>query len=112
MEFLTADEFNKIVKEGNLAFLNEVLTRVHNHAVETAMLRTPALAANLIKTSASLKTLTDNFIKDNPGFKDNMPLVQEIVQRVESENPGLTYTEVLKLSVPRINEAISKLVKI
>ena len=109
MEFITQEEFKKIVESQDLTLMNEVLSRVFNKAVESAIQMTPALTAQLIKTAVGTRKITDKFLADNPGFAGHETIVQEIVRKVEIDNPGMDYQQILQAAVPRINAKISEL---
>lgn len=108
MEFITAGEFKKIIDTQDLNTMNEVLSRVYNKAVESAIQMTPALTAQLIKTAVGTRKITDKFLSDNPKFKGNEVIVEELVRSTEIENPGMTYQQILETATPRINKRISE----
>jgi hypothetical protein len=106
VDYLTIDEWEKI-HSGDFRTFNEVLSRIHNSAVETAMKMTPEITAALIKNSLAIHKIREKFYDDNPEFLKNKDLVQKIVQEVESSNPGADYQEILRKSTPLIKEKLS-----
>ena len=104
--FLTKDEFDKIIS-GNYEVFNEVLSRIHNSAVETAMKMTPELTASLIKNSLAIHRIKEKFYDDNPEFLKNKDLVQKVVQEVEGKNPGSDYQGILDKATPIIKQKLS-----
>lgn len=107
MEFITKEEFIKLIDTQSVDMMNEVLSRVFNKAVETALQMTPKLTAQLIKSSVGMRKITDKFLSDNPQFKGHEMIVEQVVRQTELDNPGFTYEQVLSTAVQRINEKIS-----
>lgn len=104
--YATVDEFKKIIS-GDLNTLNEVLSRVHNRAVEDAIRMTPELAARLLKNTSAIVGMLDSFNKAHPEFKGHEDVVRKVLQDVESENPGDSYDRILEKAAPRITNLIS-----
>ena len=104
--FLTKDEFDKIIS-GNHEVFNEVLSRIHNSAVETAMKMTPELTASLIKNSLAIHRIKEKFYDNNPEFFKHKDLVQNVVQDVEAKNPGADYQDILAKATPIIKQKLS-----
>jgi len=106
MDFITREEWNKIKSEDSVDLLNEVLTRFFNKAVETSLRSMPELISRLVKKSVIINQLNKKFFDDNPKFLDNKEIVNSTVMEIELRNPGATYEEILKLSIPEINKKL------
>jgi hypothetical protein len=112
MEFITEKEFEDIIVGKDVKLLNEVMERLFNKAVESAIQVTPGLTANLIKNAIALRSMSTKFLEDNKEFKDHEEILRNIVRQTELENPGATYEKVLEKSVPGIKAAIAAIDKI
>lgn len=108
MDYLTVDEWEKI-HSGDYRTFNEVLSRIHNSAVETALKMTPEVTAQLIKSSLAVQKVRDKFFDDNPEFLKHKDIVQKAVQETEAANPGADYKKILLESTPLIKRKISAL---
>jgi ATP-dependent protease Clp ATPase subunit len=105
-DFVTKYDLLEIVSEKNAERLNEILTSVASAAVEEALRLLPTVTAQLIKTSVAIENMSGEFLEKNPGFKDNIGIVQKVVMQTEAENPGSNYSQVLEKAAPKIKEAI------
>jgi hypothetical protein len=103
MEFLTKEEFEKI---SSYEVFNEVLSRLFNKAIETAMISTPALAAQLIKRGLAMKQLAAEFFENNPELAAHRSILEKVVMEVDAANPGATYEDILKKAAPIAKEKI------
>lgn len=108
MDYLTVDEWEKI-HSGDYRTFNEVISRVHNSAVETALKMTPEVTAQLIKSSLAIQKVKDKFFDDNPEFLKHKDIVQKSVQETEAANPGADYKNILLKATPLIKSKISVL---
>lgn len=75
-----------------------------NEAVEKALLKLPEVIGNLIVNQVSAIKLNREFYTKYPEFAKVKNLVAEITTRVEGENLGLDYKEILAKAVPLIRE--------
>jgi len=77
-----------------------------NEAIEKALLRLPEVVGNLIMNQTNLLKINRTFYEKYPEFSSQKGLVASIVERIESENPGLDYSKILDKAVPLIREQI------
>jgi len=75
-------------------------------SVEKALLLLPTVVGNLIVNQTALSKLTTEFYKEHPDFRDNKDAVRSIVEMLEGQSPGRSYTDILKDAVPKIQERI------
>lgn len=75
-------------------------------AVEKALLSLPAVMGNLMAQQAAYSKINTQFYKDYPDFASHKDVVRAIVEKVDGENPLLTYDEKLKKAAPLIMESI------
>ena len=77
-----------------------------NAAVEKALLMLPDTVGNLIVNHAAMAKLTSGFYAAHPEFKDHKDAVVAILEKLESDNPGKKYEELLDVAAPAITERI------
>lgn len=106
MDIISQEELEKI-RNGDLMEANKILLRVVSTSVEQALRTLPRVVTELIKTSTARKKMGDKYLSDNPTFVDHPSIVQQLSEKIESENPGLSADEVLAKARPRIEEAIA-----
>ena len=82
--------------------------RLSNSILEHALVMLPRVTAQLIKTSVSIQNMSEDFMSKNKEFKGNEAIVQKIVSKVEGENPGATYQDILDKAVPVIKDTLAK----
>jgi len=75
-------------------------------AVEKALLLLPTVVGNLIVNQTALSKLTSEFYKEHPDFRDNKDAVRFVVEMLEGQSPGRSYTDILRDAVPKIQERI------
>jgi len=76
-------------------------------AVEKALLMLPEVVGNMMAQHVLLTKLNSKFYSDNPEFKDHKQIVASVVEMVDGKNPGVPYEELLKMSIPEIQQRIS-----
>ena len=77
-----------------------------NEAVEKALLALPEVVGNLMANQASLMKMNREFYKKYPEFSTEKDLVASVVEKVDSDNPGIGYEKILERSVPLIRERL------
>jgi hypothetical protein len=113
MRFISDEEFEELKKAETAELLNEVLTRLHTRAIEDCIKMLPEVVTRMVANTTATNAMTKDFYSRNKGFKDHKEIVMSVVQEVESQNPGLDYSEILKKAEPIIkkkigNEKLSK----
>lgn len=76
------------------ALLNEVLTRVHNRAVETALLSMPETILYLLRNQASKAKLFKDFSAENSDLVGDARF-PATVEEIEALHPAWAYEQVL-----------------
>ena len=76
-------------------------------AVEKALLLLPEVVGNLISNQIQQVKMNREFYEKFPEFGKNKEIVSSVLERVDGENPGVGYKEVLDKAVPLIRERLS-----
>jgi hypothetical protein len=95
MEFLTEEEFLKIIVEGKKEVLEEILTRVYNKAIESAMCHIPIMVARLSKKVEVTNKLMSKYFDENPDFLKYPDIMAKAIQEIEIEFTGMSFEDVL-----------------
>lgn len=74
--------------------------------IEELLSSMPDLMGNLMTEYAENRKLKKEFYSKHPEFSDHRDVVQEVVQRIEGEKLGQSYSEILEKSVSDIREQI------
>ena len=77
-----------------------------NEAVEKALLSLPEIVNGLLAEKQVMREMSVKYFGDHPEFKEHKSVVASVIQQVETDNPGLSYTEILDKSTPIIKEMI------
>ena len=77
-----------------------------SRAVEEALRVMPNVVDHLTKQSFVMKKLSDNFYEKNKDLKGHKELVVQTIEKVEGENPGKNYREILEIVEPRVRNAL------
>lgn len=112
IEFITVEEYEDLNGSSYHIYvdkLNEILNRVYDKAVEDTLRSIPQVVGSLSKHAVKLNELSKDFYKTNPDLTDHKELVGKTISKIESENPGLAYEEVLKKVLPEVRNSVSKL---
>jgi hypothetical protein len=79
---------------------------IANKVIERVLLRMPEVIGNLIREQALINKLNKKFYGKNPEFKDSLPLVVSILEKLETDNVGVEYEKLLEMATPIIKERI------
>jgi len=107
-QVITKEEYNSI-KELNYAQFSTYLTRLVKLCVEEALKAIPQVATHMAAHAAYMKKLNSNFYKANKDLVSHKRVVAEAINKVESENPGMSYSNILDKAVVKAKEIIPKL---
>lgn len=107
MKFISSEEWKRLTEEQDESLMNEVLSRVHNAAVENTIRKIPELLSRMVKTTTATHAMTEDFFKRNELFKKHRDTVMQVVRDVESRNPDWDYTKILNAAEPLIKEKLS-----
>lgn len=80
--------------------------QIINIAVERALLMLPEVVESLITQKAFNRKAAVKFFQDNKDFTGNMKFVQDVIEKTELANPGLTYEEILQKATPEIKKGL------
>jgi hypothetical protein len=109
MKFISEEEWADIIKSPKPDLINEILSSVHNAAVETAIRKLPEIVIKMVATTTAIKAMSSDFYEKNKDFAEHKDIVHSVVQDIESKNPDLDYGEILKQAEPIIKEKIKGL---
>jgi len=95
-QVITREEYNSIKKLSYDHFC-VLLTRLMKLCVEESLKALPQVVAHISKNAAYLQKLTRDFYKDknNKDLNEHKRLVAETIEKIEGENPGMSYEDVL-----------------
>lgn len=96
MKFISDVEWKRLQDEMDEKLLNEILSRVHNSAVEKVLTKLPEVISRMISSTVALQNMTKDFFARNSSFQDHKDIAASVIQDVESLHPDWTYEEVLK----------------
>jgi hypothetical protein len=109
MEFLTEEEFLKITVDGKKEVFEEVLTRVYNKAIESAMCHIPLMVARLSKKIEVTNKVLNQYFIDNPDFPKYPDIVGKVIQQIEIEFTGMSFEDVIEKARPEIQKRIDNI---
>lgn len=109
--FISKEEFIKLRDAQDESFINEILMRVYNKAIEDSLALLPRTLVAYTKKQTEIASLISDFYKSNKNFIDHKQIVASVVKEVEKENPGLTYSLILNKAAPIIENKIALLNK-
>lgn len=109
--FISKEEFIKLRDAQDESFINEILMRVYNKAIEDSLALLPRTLVAYTKKQTEIANLISDFYKNNKEFIEHKQIVTKVVGEIEKENPGLTYSFILSKATPIIRNKIELLNK-
>jgi len=109
---ITREDYEKIGGKMTYEQLTEFVAGIVKKSVEVALRGLPAVMHHLTQQAAYLKGLTDKFYDANKDLKAHRPMVAQVIEVVEAENPALSYQQVLGIAGPRARAEILKMGKL
>ena len=107
MKFITKEELDRIGSTTNgEELLNEILTRVHNAAVEYTLRKLPEIVDKMVVNATAHQAMQKDFFSRNEEFIKHRNIVAQVIQDIESLNSNMNYTDILKKAEPIIKEKI------
>lgn len=108
-------DINKIVSEEEFNNARELtydqfcnfLMRVIKASVEESLRILPSVLNHLTYQATYLKTMSDNFYKQNPDLAREKELMAKTIEAVEIENPGMSYEQILEKSAKRARDVLA-----
>lgn len=91
---ITEQEYNGIKSLPYAAFCT-YLRRLVKLSVEESLKALPTVVTHLASQAAYLKQVSEEFYQKNPDLAKERKLVALSLEKVESENPGLAYADLL-----------------
>ena len=105
---ITKEEYSS-VKELDYEQACTYITKIVKLSVEESLKALPPVITHLASKAASLKELSDNFYKANKDLSKHRDVVTQVIERVQGENPGKSYKEILQDAAPKARSIISRL---
>ncbi len=84
----------------------EEKTEIINLAVEKALLMLPDVVANLAANHSEMMSIKKEFFEKNKDLVDHKDITASVIESIESQNPGMSYREVLRKSIPIIRDRL------
>jgi hypothetical protein len=82
------------------------LNRFIKLAVEEALRALPSVITHLTSNAAYIKQLSEQFYKENPDLSKHKNIVAQVAEKIEADNPGATFPEVLKKAAVKSRSTI------
>ena len=93
-QVITKEEYNS-VRELNYNQFSAYLTRLVKLCVEESLKAIPQVATHMAAHAAYMKKLNNDFYRANRDLVNHKRVVAEAITKVESENPGMSYSNIL-----------------
>ena len=106
MKFISNEEWKALSEQKDETLVNEILSRVFNSAVESAIRQLPEVVSRMVASTAATKAMTNKFLDRNKEFKDHQRIVTLVLQDIESKNADWDYEKILEEAEPIIKEKI------
>lgn len=91
---ITYEEFNKLVEE------------LISLSVERSLQSLPSVVDYMVRQTTYLKQLSESFYKENEDLASHRDQVTRVIERLESENPGKSYEDLLEMAATRTRDII------
>ena len=105
---ITREDYESIKNVSYDQFCGFIM-KVVKLSVEESLKALPHVMAHLSKQTDYLKKLSVKFYNDNKDLVPHKPFVAQVIEQVESENPGKPYSEILEIAARRSKEALAKM---
>lgn len=99
MNWLSEDEINRLSEQSPkeiLSYINDVLDRVFNKAVEHSLLMMPKVVTSLIRHAAVIQTTKEEFFRNNTDISINNESFLSYIPKILSEHPDWEMMKVLE----------------
>ena len=99
-------ELVKRIKDGTVTEedFNAMQERTCQRAVEMAMRTVPQVVDHVTKQAFLLRKLSHEFYKNNPELAQDKELVARTIEKLEGDNPGATYEQLLAKVPGKVQE--------
>ena len=81
--------------------------RIVLKVVERVLTMMPEIIGNLIANHSANAEIKKDFYSKHPEFESHPEIVREVIAKIEGDNIGKPYDEILSLAIPRIKESIN-----
>lgn len=71
------------------------ITELMHLTIQETLKALPIINENLVKRSAFLQQKSIEFYEQNPELVQHKPVVADVIQRIEAENPGMDFENIL-----------------
>ena len=92
--------------------IKEMINEAVEKGQQDVMLLLPEVSANLYMRTAAKMSALDKFRADHKDLVSHLDIVRFEMEKIETDNPGKTYTEILTLALPEINSKVKKIGKL
>lgn len=98
-DIITEEQFEHI---GELTYEDAlmIVSKLIRVSAEESLKMLPTVMSHMTKQAAHLRDISEKFYLNHPELQMNKKMVAEIIEKVESENPGQSYEKILELTVP------------
>lgn len=86
------EDLARRIGEGDASAITELM----HLTIQETLKALPIINENLVKRSAFLQQKSIEFYEQNPELAKHKPLVAEVIQRIEAQNPGMDFEDILK----------------
>lgn len=107
-QVITREEYDSI-KSLSYDHFRGFMTKLVKLCVEESLKTLPQVQSHIAASAAYLRKTTEEFYKNNKDLSKHRRLVAETIEKIEGENPGLSYNEILEKAAPVVREIIPKL---
>ena len=107
-QIITREEYDNI-KTLSYDHFRGFMTKLIKLCVEESLKALPQVQAHVVANASYLRKVTNDFYDKNKDLTKHKRLVAETIEKIEGENPGMSYTEILKLTAPKVREIIHQL---
>lgn len=87
--------------------VDELIRKAKEEAVEQALRVLPMVVQNLVAVASGLKATTDKFYSDNKDLIKHKDLVSQVMEVIESRNPGASIDKITKDTAAEVRRRIS-----
>jgi hypothetical protein len=84
----------------------ELIKQVVTPMLEQQLMILVETSANVVQEKIVTKKMIEQFYKDNPEFVVNKDIAAGMIEKVQADNPGMSFPRVLEKAAPIIKEHI------
>ena len=101
-QVITREEFESGRKFMNLTYdqLCGYIMKIVKLAVEESLRTLPSVVGHVSKQATYVETLSKAFYDSNKDLAKHKPMVAQMIEQEESNNPGMGYSKILEIVAP------------